>query len=136
MDSKQITYPLLTLHLNHRTKQLTDQISRALELESHLPLSTKRYSRLIIQLGENDLAESTYLQSRGDYVRRKIRAMQHPGAYGADRLDGFLVAVAWLVVQIIKNSWTVYSDTFSEPQMSSKFFEWTKEQVEGKCVSN
>jgi len=131
MDPKQVTYPLLSLHLQRRTQQLTDYLSHALELESHLPSSTSRYSALLIRLGEDDLARSIYLQSRSEYVRRKIRAMQRPGAYGSNQVDGFVEAVAWLVVRIIKNSWTVYSETFSEAKMASSFFEWVKEQVEG-----
>jgi hypothetical protein len=131
MDPKQVTYPLLSLHLQRRTQQLTDYLSHALDLESHLPSSTSRYSTLLIRLGEDDLARSTYLQSRSEYVRRKIRAMQRPGAYGSNQVDGFVEAVAWLVVRIIKNSWTVYSETFSEARMASNFFEWVKEQVEG-----
>lgn len=132
MDPKQVTYPLLSLHLSHRTKQLTDYISHALNLESHLPNSTKRYSTLLIRLGEDDLARSTYLQSRAEYIRRKIRAMQHPGAYGTNEVDGFVESVAWLIVRVIKNSWAVYSETFSEAKMASTFFEWVKEQAEGK----
>ena len=132
-DPNQVTYSLLSLHLSHRTKQLTDYISRALNLESHLPNSTKRYSLLLTRLGEDDLARSTYLQSRTEYVRRKIRAMQHPGAYGSNDVDGFVEAVAWLIVRVIKNSWVVYRDTFSESKMASNFFEWVKEQVEGNC---
>jgi hypothetical protein len=57
--------------------------------------------------------------------------MQRPGAYGSNQVDGFVEAVAWIVVRIIKNSWTVYSETFSEARMASNFFEWVKEQVEG-----
>jgi exocyst complex component 8 len=133
MDPKQVTYPLLSLHLSHRTKQLTDYISHTLNLESHLPNSTKKYSVLLIRLGEDDLARSTYLQSRAEYVRRKIRAMQHPGAYGTNEVDGFVEAVAWLIVRVIKNSWAVYSETFSETKIASIFFEWVKEQAEGTC---
>ena len=135
MDSKEVTYPLLSLHLSHRTKQLTDYISHSLSLESHLPKSTKRYSLLLTHLGEEDLARSTYLQSRTEYVHRKIRAMQHPGAYGTNDFDGFVEAVAWLIVRVVKNSWSVYSETFSETKMASSFVEWAKEQVEGEPFS-
>jgi hypothetical protein len=131
MDSKKMTYSLLSLHLSHRTKQLTDHISHALDQESHLPSSAKRYAKLLISLGEEDLARSTYLQSRTDYVHRKIRAMQHPGAYGTNDVDGVVEAIAWVMVRIIKNSWTVYSDTFSETRMASSFFEWAKGQAAG-----
>lgn len=132
MDSKQGTYSLLSLHLSHRTRQLTDYISHALDLESHLPNSTKRYAHLLGRLGEEDLARFTYLRSRSEYIRRKIRAMQHPGAYGINEVDGFVEAVAWLVVRVIKNSWIVYSSTFAEAKLASSFFEWVKEQVDGK----
>jgi exocyst complex component 8 len=132
MDPKQATYPRLSLHLSRQIKQLTDYITHALNLESHLPNATKRYSVLLTRLGEDDLARSTYLQSRADYVRRKIRAMQHPGAYGINEVDGFMEAVAWLTVRVIKTSWGVYSETFSETRMASSFFEWVKEQAEGK----
>jgi exocyst complex component 8 len=135
MDPKQVTYPLLSLHLQHRTQQLTDYISHALNLESHLPASTSRYSLLLVRLGEEDLARSTYLHSRSEYVQSKIRAMQRPGAYGSNEVDGFVEAVAWLTVRIIKNSWTVYSETFAETRMASSFFEWVKEQVEGISYS-
>jgi len=131
MDPKQVTYPLLSLNLSHRTQKLTDYISHSLNLESHLPKSVKRYSGLLIRLGEDDLARSTYVQSRTEYVHKKIRAMQHPGAYGTNDVDGFVEAVAWLVVRVVKNSWGVYSETFSETKMASSFFEWVKEQVEG-----
>ena len=131
MDAKQETYLLLSMHLSHRTQLLTDTLSHCLSLESRLPSSTKRYASLLLRLGEDDLARSTYLQSRSDYVRRKIRAMQHPGAYGANEVDGFVEGIAWLIVHVIKNSWSVYNDTFSETRMASIFFEWVKEQVEG-----
>lgn len=129
-----MAYSLLTLHLNHRIKQLSNIISRVLNIESHLPKAAKRYSELIIRLGEDDLAQLTYLNSRAEYLRRKVRAMQHPGALGADRLDGFLTDIAWLVVRVIKNSWAVYHDIFTEPHMVSKFFAWAKEQMEGQYL--
>jgi hypothetical protein len=131
MDPKQVTYPLLSLHLPHRTKQLTDFISHTLNLESHLPNATKKYSTLLTRLGEDDLARSVYLQSRAEYIQRKIRAMQYPGAYGTNEVDGFIEAVAWLIVRVIKNSWAVYSETFSEARLASSFFEWVKGQAEG-----
>lgn len=129
-----MTHSLLSLHLSHRTKQLTDHISHALNQESHLPNSAKRYAQLLISLGEEDLARSTYLQSRTDYVRRKIRAMQHPGAYGTNDVDGVVEAIAWVMVRIIKNSWTVYSDTFSEARMASSFVDWANGQADGTHV--
>jgi len=132
MDSKEMTYSLLSLHLSHRTKLLTDHISHALDQESHIPTTAKRYARLLVGLGEEDLARSTYLASRTEYVRRKLRAMQHPGAYGTNDVDGVVEAIAWVMVRIIKNSWTVYSDIFSETRMASSFFEWAKSQAEGK----
>jgi len=60
--------------------------------------------------------------------------MQRPGAYRSNQVDSFVEAVAWLVVRIIKNSWSVYSETFSETRMASSFFEWVKEQVEGLII--
>lgn len=131
MDSKQVSYSLLSIHLSHQSQQLAETLLHALNLESHLPSSAKKYAQLLIRLGEDDLARSTYLQSRKEYVRRKIRAMQHPGAYGINEVDGFVEAVAWLVVRVIKNSWNVYSEAFSEQRMASNFFEWTKGLVEG-----
>ena len=131
MDPKQVTYPLMSMHLSHQAQHLTDILSHVLNLESHLVSSTKKYAQLLIRLGEEDLARSTYLQSRKEYVRRKIRAMQHPGAYGINDVEGFVEAVAWLIVRVVKNSWSVYSETFSEQRMASNFFEWVKEQVEG-----
>jgi len=131
IDPKQQTYLLLSIHLSHRTQQLTNLLSHCLSLESRLPKSTKRYASLLFRLGEDDLAKSTYLQSRSEYVGRKIRAMQHPGAYGVNDVDGTVEGIAWLVVRIIKNSWSVYSETFTDTRMASSFFEWVKEQVEG-----
>jgi hypothetical protein len=132
IDPKQQTYLLLSIHLSHRTQQLTNILSHCLSLESRLPKSTKRYASLLFRLGEDDLAKSTYLQSRSEYVGRKIRAMQHPGAYGVNDVDGTVEGIAWLVVRVIKNSWSVYSETFTDTRMASSFFEWVKEQVEGK----
>ena len=40
--------------------------------------------------------------------------MQHAGAYGSNDVDGFVEAVAWLIVRVIKNSWVVYRDTLVE----------------------
>jgi hypothetical protein len=120
------------MHLSHRTKLLTDNLSHCLSLESRLPKSAKRYASLLLRLGEDDLARSTYLQSRSEYVRRKVRAMQQPGGYGANEVDGFMEAIAWLTVQAIKNSWGVYNETFTETRMASGFFEWVKQQVEGR----
>jgi len=57
--------------------------------------------------------------------------MQHPGAYGANEVHTFLEAVAWLVVRVLRNSWTVYSETFAESKMTSIFFQWAQGQVEG-----
>jgi hypothetical protein len=65
--------------------------------------------------------------------------MQHPGAYGGNEVDTSVEGIAWLVVQVIKNSWGVYNDTFAETRMASRFFEWVKEQVEGilsTCVDS
>jgi exocyst complex component 8 len=126
-----MTHPLLSLHLSHQTKQLTDHITHALNQQSHLPYSAKRYARLLISLGEEDLARSTYLQSRTEFVRRKVRAMQHPGAYGTNDVDGVVEAIAWVMVRIIKNSWTVYSDTFSETRIASSFVDWANDRADG-----
>ena len=60
--------------------------------------------------------------------------MQHPGAYGVNDVDGTVEGIAWLVVRVIKNSWSVYSETFTDTRMASSFFEWVKEQVEGKIM--
>src|SRR5271168_4356495 len=95
MDPKSFTHPLVALHLSHQTQRLTSILSQALEVESHLPPSTKRYAGLLIRLGEGDLARSTYLRSRAEDIRQKVRAMQHPGAYGANEVGTFLEAVAW-----------------------------------------
>ena len=55
------------------------------------------------------------------------RAMQHPGAYpGANEAHTFLGAVAWLIVRVLCNSWTVYSETFAESKMTSIFFQWAQ----------
>ena len=131
MDSKDVAHTLLALHLSHRTQHLTDYLTKSLTAESHLPLSTKRYAQLLIRLGEDDLARSTYLKSRSKYIRQKIRAMQHPGAYGVNEVDSFVVAIAWLMMRAITNSWTVYSETFSEAKMVSSFFQWMEEQIGG-----
>ena len=131
MDPKSFTHPLVALHLSHQTQRLTSILSQALEVESHLPPSTKRYAGLLIRLGEGDLARSTYLRSRAEDIRQKVRAMQHPGAYGANEVGTFLEAVAWLIVRVLRNSWTVYSETFAESKMTSIFFQWASGQVEG-----
>jgi hypothetical protein len=131
MDAKQPTYPLLSLHLARHTQQLTDRLSHGLTLESQLPSTTKRYSHLLIRLGEDELARSMYLKSRASYIGRKVRAMQSHGAYGTNEIDAFVEAIAWLTIRVVKNSWTVYSETFSESRVASSFVEWVKEQVEG-----
>ena len=131
MDSKQPTYPLLSLHLARHTQQLIDRLSHGLTLESQLPSTTKRYSHLLIRLGEDELARSMYLKSRTSYIGRKIRAMQSHGAYGTNEVDAFVEAIAWLTIRVIKNSWTVFGETFSETRVASSFVEWVKEQVEG-----
>jgi len=131
MDPKQQSYLLLSIHLSHRTQKLTNILSHCLSLESRLPKSTKRYASLLFRVGEDDLAKSMYLQSQSEYVGRKIRAMQHPGAYGVNDVDGTVEGIAWLLVRVIKNSWSVYNETFIDTRMASSFFEWVKEQVEG-----
>jgi hypothetical protein len=60
--------------------------------------------------------------------------MQHPGAYGTNDVDGVVEAIAWVMVRIIKNSWTVYSDTFSEARMASSFVDWANGQADGTHV--
>jgi hypothetical protein len=57
--------------------------------------------------------------------------MQHPGAYGTNDVDGVVEAIAWVMVRIIKNSWTVYSETFSDTRMASSFVDWAKGQADG-----
>ena len=131
MDPKSQIYPIFSLHLEERTQQLTSELSRSLMLEAHLPTSTKRYTRLLIRLGEEGLARSSYLQARTQYIRRKLRAMHQPGAYGTSEVDGLMEAMASLLVRAIKNSWTVYSESFSESRMASSFFAWVKEHVDG-----
>jgi hypothetical protein len=84
-------------------------------------------------MGEDELARSMYLKSRTLYIGRKIRVMQSHayGAYGTNEVDAFVEAIAWLTIRVIKNTWTVYSETFSETRVASRFVEWVKEQVEG-----
>jgi hypothetical protein len=132
MDTKLQTYSLLSLHLSHRTQQLTETLTRCLTLESRLPKSTKRYAMLLLRLGEDDLARTAYLRSRSEDLHRKIRAMQNPGSFEANDVDGLMEAIAWLIVRVIKNSWTVYSEIFSEIKMASSFFEWVQDEVKGK----
>lgn len=131
MDSSAQSYSLLSLHLSHRTQQLINLLTHSLSFNSRNPTSTKRYSQLLIRVGEHDLARSTYLSSRAAYVKQKIRAIQHPGAYGASEVDSFVEAIAWIVVRIIKNTWGVYNEVLGDSKTSSNFFEWCKEQVEG-----
>jgi exocyst complex component 8 len=131
MDTKQQTYPLLSLHLSGHTRQLTNRLSHGLSMESQSPKSTKRYSHLLIRLGEDELARSIYLQSRTAYLRKKIRAMQAIRAYSTNEVDAFVEGIAWLTIRVIKNSWSIYSEVFSETKMASSFMEWVKEQVEG-----
>ena len=131
MDSSAQSYSLLSLHLSHRTQQLNNLLTHSLSFNSRNPTSTKRYSQLLIRVGEDDLARSTFLSSRASYVKQKIRAIQHPGAYGASDVDSFVEAIAWIVVRIIKNTWGVYNEVFGDNKTSSNFFEWCKEQVEG-----
>lgn len=100
-------------------------------MESQSPKSTKRYSHLLIRLGEDELARSIYLQSRTAYIRKKIRAMQALRAYSTNEVDAFVEGIAWLTIRVIKNSWSIYSEVFSETKMASSFMEWVKEQVEG-----
>ena len=141
MDSSAQSYSLLSLHLSHRTQQLINLLTHSLSFDSRNPASTKRYSQLLIRLGEDELARSTYLTSRANYVKQKIRAMQHPGAYGTNEVDSFVEAIAWIVVRIIKNTWGVYNDFLGDSRTTSSFFEWCKEQVEGpslppcRCIS-
>jgi hypothetical protein len=131
MDSSAQSYSLLSLHLSHRAQQLINLLTYSLSTNSRDPTSTKRYSQLLIRVGEDDLARSTYLSSRATYVKQKIRAMQHPGAYGASEVDSFVAAIAWIVVRIIKNTWGVYNEVLGDGRTTSNFFEWCKEQVEG-----
>jgi len=134
MDPKLQTYPIFSLHLEERTQQLTTELSRSLMLESHLPTPTKRYIQLLVKLGEESMARSAYLQSRTQYIKRKMRAMQQPGAYGTTEVDGLMEAVASLLVRAIKNSWNIYSEAFTESRMASSFFAWVKEHVEGQSI--
>lgn len=134
MDPKQQPYPMLSLHLEERTQQLTMELSRSLKLESHLPTPTKRYVRLLIRLGEDVLARSSYLSSRTLYIRRKIRSMQQPEAYGNGEVDGLMEAIACVIIHAIRNTWSVYSDSFSESRMTSSFIEWVKEHIEGSIL--
>jgi hypothetical protein len=136
MDPKQPIYSALSHHLSHRTQQLAIYLSHSLNIESNLPLSVKRYSHLLIRLGEENLARATYLRSRSAYILQKVRSMQHPGAYGTNDVNAFMEAISWLLVRLIKNSWIVYNETFSENRMASSFFEWVKKQVEGIFVND
>jgi exocyst complex component 8 len=131
MDSTAQAYSLLSLHLSHRIQQLINLLTSSLSHDSRNPSSAKRYSQLLIRLGEDDLARSTYLSSRATYLKQKIRAMQHPGAYGASEVNSFVEAIAWIVVRVIKNSWGVYNEVLGDSRTASSFFEWCKEQVEG-----
>lgn len=131
MDASAQSYTLLSLHLSHRTQQLINLLTHSLSFDSRNPSSTKRTSRLLVQLGEEELARSTYLSSRASYLKQKIRAMQHPGAYGASEVGSFVEAISWVVVRIIRNSWMVYNEIYGDTRANSSFFAWCKEQVEG-----
>jgi hypothetical protein len=57
--------------------------------------------------------------------------MQALRAYSTNEVDAFVEGIAWLTIRVIKNSWSIYSEVFSETKMASSFMEWVKEQVEG-----
>src|SRR2546421_8220714 len=122
----QISYAVFCLK---KKKQLINLLTYSLSHESRNPSSTKRYSQLLIRLGEDDLARSTYLSSRATYLKQQIRAMQHPGAYGASVVNSLVQAIAWIVVLVIKNSWGLYNQVLADSRTASSLFQWCKEQV-------
>ncbi|KZT73401.1 hypothetical protein DAEQUDRAFT_722002 [Daedalea quercina L-15889] len=117
--------PSLAAKLAPLRSQLTAALLQSLAQPTNRKSAVTRFIALLVRLKAGAAARNTFLQSRKDLIRRRVRMIRFEGHVGT-----YVGDLAVVVFTGIKHTADWFLSSFRENEVASFFIEWAKKQVE------
>ncbi|KAI0686819.1 hypothetical protein BC835DRAFT_1420137 [Cytidiella melzeri] len=117
--------PALAVKLTPLKASLTAALLQSLSLPSNRKTNVVLLIGLLARLEAGAAARSTFLNSRADMLRKRIRMITFEGDIGS-----YISDLATVVFTNIKHTADWFLASFKENEVSSSFVQWAKVQVE------
>lgn len=124
-DSKLDNMPLLGPKLTPLKASLTSALLQSLSSPNNRKSAVVRLISLLVRLKAGAAARSTFLASRTEVMRKRVRMITFEGHIGM-----YINDLAIVVFSGIKHTADWFLASFKENEVASCFVEWAKEQVE------
>ncbi|KAI0095053.1 hypothetical protein BDY19DRAFT_881048 [Irpex rosettiformis] len=124
-ESKAPSMPILAAKLTPLKTSLTSSLLQSLALPSNRKSNIVHLIGLISQLGAGAAARSTFLNSRAEMMRKRVRMITFEGD-----IVSYIGDLATVIFTAIKHTADWFLASFKENEVSSSFVQWAKTEVE------
>lgn len=124
IKGNQTAQEIIQAKVNQRASKLASVIARQLGYESGGQESTQRAVSWLLRLGFEELARTTYLDSRTKTIRTRTRSLPFTGV-----LEPFVKALAFTTFMLLLHSFRTFEVSFPAAS-GSAVVKWAKERVD------
>ncbi|OCH90543.1 hypothetical protein OBBRIDRAFT_776799 [Obba rivulosa] len=124
-EAKLSEMPALSAKLNPLKASLTAALLQALSIPDNRKSAVVQLISLLLRLKAGAAARNTFLASRADVMRKRVRMIRLEGHIGM-----YIADLAIVMFTGIKHTADWYLASFKENEAASCFVEWAKQQIE------